>query len=153
MATLSKGFSKNVLAAIRQELGTIGFEKREVGIFAIKVGADVLGTVHLPLFQGDSSDVGQNEYLCSAIVEDRSLWDRGRVKIRLSFDEHCVMSVEAVNAKTGRALQVTLDRSRAVDDVLRDLGLVQGAVPEPQLKLPESGLGKALGRLFKLFGR
>lgn len=115
--------------------------------------ADVLGTVHVPLFQGDSSDVGQNEYLCSAIVEDRSLWDRGRVKLRLSFDEHCVMSVEAVNAKTGRALQVALDRSRSVDDVLRDLGLVEGAVAEPQLKLPESGLGKALGRLFKLFGR
>jgi molecular chaperone DnaK len=119
----------------------------------LTVDADVLGTVHLPLFQGDAGDVGQNEYLCSVIVEDRSLWDRGRVKLRLSFDEHCVMSVEAVNAKTGRALQVTLDRSRAVDDVLRDLGLVEGSVPEPQLKLPESGLGKALGRLFKLFGR
>lgn len=114
--------------------------------------ADILGSVYVPLFQGESPDVTQNEYLCSILVEDRSLWDKGRVQIRLAFDEHCVMSVEAFDARSGRALPVKLDRSRPVDEVLRDLGVYTG--PEVETwKLPETTLGKVLGRVFKLFGR
>jgi molecular chaperone DnaK len=118
----------------------------------LTLDADVLGSVYLPLFQGESPDASQNEYLCSVIVEDRALWDRGRVMIRLSFDEHCVMAIEAIDARTGRPLPVKLDRSRPLEDVLADLGKFDGDEPET-FKIPENALGRALGRLFKMFGR
>jgi len=117
------------------------------------VDADILGSVYVPLFQGESEDVAQNEYLCSVIVEDRSLWDGGRVSIRLSFDEHCVMAVDAVDARTQRPLPVKLDRSRPVEDVLRDLGGVEAPPPEPIPQLPITPLGKVINKLFGLFGR
>lgn len=114
--------------------------------------ADILGSVYVPLFQGESSDVAQNEYLCSVMVEDRALWDGGRVVLRLAFDEHCVMTVDALDARTRRPLPVKLDRSRPVEDVLRDLGGFEGKVVE-SWHPPPSPLGKVLGKLFKLFGR
>ena len=118
----------------------------------VRLPADILGAVTLHLFQGESQDVSKNEYLCSAIVEDPSLRDGGRVILRLSFDEHCVMSVDAREARTGRALPVKLDRSRPVEEILRELGKYAG--PEQETwKLPESRIGKVLGKLFKLFGR
>ena len=100
----------------------------------------------------EAIDVSKNEYLCSVIVEDRALWDRGRVLLRLSFDEHCVMAIEAIDARTGRPLPVKLDRSRPLDDVLADLGKFDGDEVETW-RIPENALGKALGRLFKIFGR
>ena len=116
--------------------------------------ADLLGNATIPLFQGESSDAAANEYLCSVIVEDRSLWENGRVILRLSFDEHCVMSVEARNAKNGKPLAARLDRSRPVEDVLRELGKFEGSPPKAaSLRPPPSPLGRAFGRLFKLFGR
>jgi molecular chaperone DnaK len=114
--------------------------------------ADILGSVYVPLFQGESTDVSQNEYLCSVIVEDRSLWDGGRVVLRLSFDEHCVMAIDALDARTRRALPVKLDRSRPVEDVLRDLGALEGPEVE-KWQPPVTPLGKVLGKLFKMFGR
>lgn len=121
----------------------------------LQVDADILGSVHVPLFQGESPDAAKNEYLCSVIVEDRSLWDGGRVVLRLSFDEHCVMVVDARDARSGRALAVTLDRSRPVEDVLRELGAPpRDAPPDPKdWKLPETRLGQVLGKLFRVFGR
>ena len=118
----------------------------------LTLDADVLGTIYVPLFQGESIDASQNEYLCTVIVEDRALWDRGRVLLRISFDEHCVMAIEAIDARTGRPLPVKLDRSRPLDDVLKDLGKFAGDEPETW-RIPESTLGKALNRLFKVFGR
>lgn len=114
--------------------------------------ADILGSVYVPLFQGESKDVAENEYLCSVMVEDRSLWDGGRVAIRLSFDEHCVMAIDALDARTRKPLPVKLDRSRPVDDVLRDLGGAE-APPIEVPQLPVTPLGKVINKLFKLFGR
>jgi molecular chaperone DnaK len=118
----------------------------------ILLDADVMGNVSLPLFQGESPDAAQNEYLCTVIVEDRSLWDRGKAKITLSFDEHCVMAVEASHARSGRGLPVRLDRSRPVDEVLRELGAFEGALA-PEWHLPETPLARALGKLGRLFRR
>lgn len=118
----------------------------------VTLPADVLGSVTLPLFQGESSDVSKNEYLCSAIVEDRSLWENGRVLLRLSFDEHCVMAVDARNAKTGRPLPTRLERGRPVEEILRELGHYEGP-KEPEWQRPQSRLGTVLGRLFKVLGR
>ncbi len=115
--------------------------------------ADALGNVTLPLFQGESLDVGHDEYLCSVIVEDRSLWDKGRVRLRLSFDEHCLMTVEAWDARTSAALPVRLDRTRSVDEILRELGRYAGPAVEPPWTSPPSRLGGLLGKLFKAFGR
>jgi molecular chaperone DnaK len=118
----------------------------------VRLPADILGSVTMHLFQGEMQDVSRNEYLTSATVEDPSLRDGGRVALRLAFDEHCVMSVDARNARTGRALPVKLDRSRPVEEILRELGKYSG--PEVETwKLPESRIGKVLGKLFKLFGR
>jgi len=115
--------------------------------------ADALGNVTLPLFQGESLDVSNNEYLCSVIVEDRSLWDKGRVRLRLSFDEHCLMTVEAWDARTRAALPVRLDRTRSVDEILRELGTYAGPEVKPPWTAPPSRLGGLLGKLFKAFGR
>jgi molecular chaperone DnaK len=120
----------------------------------VELDADLLGSVHLPLFQGESADASHNEYLCSIVVEDRSLWDKGRVALQISFDEHCVMAVEARHARTGRALPVRLDRTRAVEDVLRELGSYEGPALEERPAVPApSLLGRTLGKLFKIFGR
>jgi len=119
----------------------------------ISLDADLLGSVTLPIFQGESPDVSRNEYLFSAHVEDRSLWEKGRVILRLSFDEHCVLAVEARNARTGAPLPARLDRTRAVEEVLRELGKYDGPAEPETWQLPESRLGKVLGKLFKLFGR
>jgi molecular chaperone DnaK len=142
----------------------------------LTLDADLLGTVSMPIFQGESADVSRNEYLCSAIVEDPTLRDNGRVILRLSFDEHCVMAIDARDARTGRKLSTRLDRTRALEDILRELGASSGASasstsstastagpaaagtrplavePDPW-KLPESRLGKVLGKLYNLFGR
>lgn len=126
----------------------------------VTIDADLLGTVSMPIFQGESADITRNEYLCSAIVEDDALKDSGRVTFRLSFDEHCVMAVEARDARTGRALATRLDRTRSLEDILKELGAVAPPVgttplavePDPW-KLPPSRLGKVLGKLFDLFGR
>jgi molecular chaperone DnaK len=119
----------------------------------ITVSADLLGTVSVPLFQGESPNVSENEYLCSAVVEDPSLRDDGRVLLRLSFDEHCVMAVDARNARTKRALPVKIDRSRPLDEILRELGRYEGPAPPVKWQPPESTLGKVFGKLFKLFKR
>jgi hypothetical protein len=115
--------------------------------------ADLLGNVTLPLFQGESLDVSKNEYLFSAIVEDMTLWDKGKVTVTLGFDEHCVLTVEARDARTDRALSVQVDRSRSVDEILRELGKYDGPVVAETWQPPESRLGKVFGKLFKLFGR
>jgi molecular chaperone DnaK len=118
----------------------------------IRLAADVLGRVKLHLFQGEAADVSRNEYLCSATVEEPSLREGGRVILRLSFDEHCVMSVEGREERTGRALPVTLDRSRPVEEILGGLGEYTGLAIVPW-KLPESRIGGILGTLFDLLRR
>ena len=118
----------------------------------VRLPADLLGQVTMHIFQGEAPDVSRNEYLCSAVVEDVALRDGGRVNLRLSFDEHCVMSVDARDARSGRPLPVKLDRSRPLEDILRELGKYDG----PELvtwKPPESTIGRVFGKLFKLFGR
>lgn len=115
--------------------------------------ADLLGNVTLALFQGESLDVGGNEYLCSVIVEDRSLWDQGRVTLRLSFDEHCIMAVDARNARTGKPLPTRLDRTRALEDILRELGTYAGPPVAKKWSMPPSKMGRLLGKLWKAFGR
>jgi molecular chaperone DnaK len=119
----------------------------------VRVPADLLGSVSLHLFQGESPDVSQAEYLCTATVEDASLRDRGKVALRLAFDEMCVMSVDARNARTGQALPVTLDRARSLDAILAELGKYTGPKVEEQWQPPVSRLGRVLGKLFKVFGR
>ncbi len=117
--------------------------------------ADLLGNVTVPLFQGESLDVREAEYLCSVIVEDRALWDNGRVRLKLSFDEHCVMAIDAVDARTGKTLPARTDRTRPVDDILRELGGFErdAATKPPPPPAPPSRVGRALGKLFKMFGR
>lgn len=117
----------------------------------VTVDADLLGTASLPIFQGESSDVSGDEYICSAVVEDPSLRDKGKVVFRLSFDEHCVMAVDARDARTGRAFGVNLDRGRPVDDVLRELGKFEGPKPKASWRPPESKLARVFGKLFGAF--
>lgn len=119
----------------------------------LTLDADFMGSVTMPLFQGESPDVGRNEYLCTVIVEDRTLWENGRVIVNMSFDEHCVMAVEARDARTGCSLPARLDRTRSVEDILRELGAYTGPANAERPLTPPSRLGAALGKLFSLFGR
>lgn len=118
----------------------------------VTLEADLLGTVTMPIFQGESNDVSDNEYICSLVVEDASLRDAGRVVVRLSFDEHCVMAIDARDARTSRALATTLDRKRPLDEILRELGKFDGPAPAAW-RPPESRLARVFGKLFGLFGR
>jgi molecular chaperone DnaK len=117
----------------------------------VTLAADPLGTAALHIFQGESPDVSRNEYICSATVEDASLRRQGGATFRLFFDEYCVMEVDARNARTRGALAVRLDRSRPVDQILRELGEYSGRAPRTW-RLPESRLGTVLGNLTKLDG-
>lgn len=128
----------------------------------VTLDADILGEVAMPIFQGESADASRNEYLCSALVSDRALQDRGRVIVRVSFDEHCVMAIDARDARSGRKLVTRLDRARPLEDILRDLGKPDTGAPSgakplaveaDPWKLPKSRLGKVLGKLFNIFGR
>jgi molecular chaperone DnaK (HSP70) len=118
----------------------------------IVLEADVLGTVTVPLFQGDAQDTSQNEYLCTVVVEDHSLWNGGLVRLVLSFDEHCVMTVEAFHQEDDRPLVVRLDRTRPVEEVLLDLGPFEGPAeekwqpPETNVARARDGFARALGR-------
>jgi molecular chaperone DnaK len=114
------------------------------------VSADFLGGISVPLFQGDAAELEHNEYLCTVVVENKRLWDGGEVKLNIAFDEHCVMAVEATQARTGRALPLRLDRSRHLIDVLKELGVPtneDGSLPPPAL--PKGGVFERLGRLFR----
>jgi molecular chaperone DnaK len=119
----------------------------------VRVAADFLGTVTLHLFQGESPDVSQDEYLCTATVEDLSLRDKGRVALRLAFDEMCVMSVDACDVRTGGPLPVKLDRARPLEDILRELGKYEGPKVEEPWQQPVSRLGTVLGKLPGLLRR
>lgn len=119
----------------------------------VTADADLLGSAVLPIFQGEALDVSANEYICTAVVEDVTLRDKGKVTFRLSFDEHCVMAIDARDARTGRALAVKLDRARPIDDVLRDLGKYSGPAVVPSWRPPESKLARVFGKLFGMFGR
>ncbi len=160
---VGSGSAPTLLDVIPMSVGRGGPQRRFVPIVArhsrvpmkreMFFDADTLGTVHIPLFQGESLDVGRNEYLCTVLVEDRALWNNGKVKLTIAFDAQCVMSVEATEAASGLPLPVQLDRSRPVEEVLRDLGRFEGE-PEPEaFRPPENALGKVLGKLFKMFGR
>ncbi len=46
-----------------------------------------------------------------------------------------------------------LDRTRAVDEILRELGTYAGPEVKPPWTAPPSRLGGLLGKLFKAFGR
>jgi molecular chaperone DnaK len=114
--------------------------------------ADARGAIAMPLFQGEAGDVRQNEYLCSVVISDPSLASGGAI-VRLSFDEHCVMAIDARDARTGKALVLRLDRSRALEEILRPPPGAPAAVEAPTWQLPPSRLGKVLGKLSSLFGR
>jgi len=111
--------------------------------------ADLLGAISVPLFQGEGQDVRRNEYICSAQVEHASLAD-AKVRLRLSFDEHCVMAVEATDAGTGRALPLELNRGRSLEAVLADIGAPETDEPQPTTRAP-TGAGPAPSRVGQLF--
>jgi molecular chaperone DnaK (HSP70) len=119
----------------------------------ITLAADLLGTVTMPIFQGESPNVSDNEYLCSAVVEEPILRDGAKVVLRLTFDEHCVMAVDAREARSGRPLPLKIDRTRPLDEILTELGKYDGPPPPVKWQPPESRLSRAFGKLFKLFGR
>ncbi len=112
----------------------------------ITIKANVRGIATMSIFQGESPDVRRNEYLFTVVVEDESLRDSGAVTLRLSFDEHCVMAVEASDASTGRALPTRLDRTRPLDELLAELGAYAGPANPDAWRLPESRLRAVLGK-------
>jgi hypothetical protein len=82
-----------------------------------------------------------------------ALRDGGRVMFQLSFDEHCVMAIDARDVRSGRSLAVRLDRTRDVGAVLRELGKYDGPDVPVTWQPPTSRVGRVLGKLFALFGR
>lgn len=114
-------------------------------------GGDLLGRIQVPLFQGESPDAAQNEYLCTVVVEDARLRDGERAQIRLSFDEHCLMAIDAFVERSGKPLEVTLDRERPLEDILQDLGAFDGPPAPEAWQLPETRISKVLGKLFGFF--
>lgn len=87
----------------------------------VTVKADAQGVASLSIFQGESSDVALDEYVCSAAVKDAGVGAGASVVFKLSLDEHCTMAIEASDLRSGRALPLVLDRHTDVDQVLRAL--------------------------------
>lgn len=110
--------------------------------------ADAGGLVQLPLFQGESPDVAQDEYLCTVVVEDARLGGGERAQVRLSFDEHCVMAVDAFHERSGAPLALRLDRERPLEEILAALGAFDGPDRGATWQLPETRISKVLGKLF-----
>ncbi len=117
----------------------------------VHASADRRGVVQVPLFQGEAADVSRNEYLCTVVAKDDRLRDGGTVRIRVSFDEACVMAVDAVIERTGAPIEVVLERERPLADVLRELGVYTGPPVAETWKLPETRISRVLGKLFGLF--
>lgn len=108
-----------------------------------RVVLDELGVLQLPLFQGDSGDPAQDEYIGSVLVTTPT--PNEALELVLSFDGHGVMTIEAHGAD-GRSRDVQLDRARPWSQVLAELG-VSRDVPETKPK-PTSKIGALFGRLF-----
>jgi molecular chaperone DnaK len=109
-----------------------------------RLACDPLGVAQLPLFQGDSGDPANDEYLGTVVVTTPTPGEA--VDLSLSFDGHGVMTIEAVSADTGRTVAVELDRARPWSQVLAELGLRRDT-PEAKPK-PTSKVGAFFGRLF-----
>ncbi|MCB9603567.1 MAG: Hsp70 family protein, partial [Sandaracinus sp.] len=81
--------------------------------------ADSLGVSQMPLFQGDSGDPAQDEYLGTVVVKTPT--PNEALELVLSFDGHGVMTIEAFGPDA-RTRDVDLDRSRPWKDVLAEAG-------------------------------
>lgn len=115
------------------------------------VRADESGRVEVPLFQGEAAEASRNEYLCTVVLEHDLLRGGGRARIRLAFDEHCVMAVDATAERNGQPLEVTLERERPLAEVLRALGAPASVAPSGEWSLPETRIGRLFGKLFGIF--
>ena len=117
----------------------------------LEARADRTGLVQVPLFQGEATDVSKNEYLGTVVVRDERLRDEGKVRLLLSFDEACVMAVDAVLGGTNEPVEVELERERPLAEVLRALGAYTGPRTEEPWQLPQTRISRVLGKLFGIF--
>ncbi len=117
----------------------------------LTLGGDRRGLVQVPIFQGEALDVSRNEYLCTVVAKDDRLRNGGKARIRLAFDEHCVMAVDAVIAETGEPVEVTLERDRSLGEVLSDLGHYSGPAAPETWQPPKTKVGAFFRKVFGVF--
>ncbi|MBO6940198.1 MAG: Hsp70 family protein [Deltaproteobacteria bacterium] len=117
----------------------------------LSLGGDRRGLVQVPLFQGEAQDVSRNEYLCTLVAQDERLRNGGKARIRIAFDETCVMAVEAVIEDTGETVEVMLERERPLAEVLSDLGSYSGPAVPDDWHPPKTKIGRFFRKLFGIF--
>ncbi len=123
--------------------------------FLIKTTRDGQRSYELPIFQGESTDAGGNEYLGSVIIEDIPPGPAGSQSydLVLSLDEQSIITVSAREERSGTRVPVRLDRSRDVDAVLGALGGYTGPALPVRAKRPVSLLGRLFTKMVGLFRR
>ncbi|MBX3247119.1 MAG: Hsp70 family protein, partial [Myxococcales bacterium] len=115
--------------------------------FIVKTTSDD-GTYRVPIFQGERKDAAANEYLGTLSVEGIPETGAGReLELTLALDAQCFLDVSARDVSTGAALPVKVERARAVEEVVAELGPYEGPPLEPERPRPSGALGWFFARV------
>ena len=144
--TLGRALNGRHFLPIVKRNARVPFEK------TLRLEGDAEGVLQVPLFQGEARDVARNEYLCTLVARDPRLRAGDKARIRLVFDEHCVMAVHAVIDRTGEKLEVVVERNRPLSDVLGELGVYEGPETDDDWKPPETRIGRLFAKVRGVFG-
>ncbi len=123
--------------------------------FMIKTIEDGQTQYELPVFQGESPDAGENEYLGTIVIEDIPPGPAGAQSYDLiiALDEQSTMSVSAREERSGTRVPVRLERSGDVSAILAKLGDYEGPPLPEKAPRPVSLLGRLFARMLGMFSR
>jgi len=93
--------------------------------FVVTTNRDNQTEYSLPIFQGESDNITENEYLGTVVVSGIPEGPKGfySYELCLKLDEQCILTVAAKDQSTGEPQDVDLDRTRSVAEVFADIGV------------------------------
>jgi len=112
--------------------------------FVVTTNRDNQTEYSLPIFQGESDDITENEYLGTVVVRGIPEGPKGfySYELFLKLDEQCILTVAAKDQETGEAQDVDLDRTRSLLEVFEEIGV---RVAKPQVDDSDGEAGAFLG--------
>jgi len=123
--------------------------------FMIKTTEEGQTQYELPVFQGESPDAAENEYLGTIVIEDIPPGPAGAQSYDLivALDEESTMSVTAREERSGTMVPVSLERNHDLAAVLAKLGDYEGPALPEKPKRPVSLLGRLFSKMMNVFNR
>lgn len=123
--------------------------------FLVRTTEDRQSRHELPVFQGESPDCAENEYLGSIVIANIPPAPAGRQSydLSISLDEQSTMTVSAREERSGARVPVRLERLGAVDTILAPFGEYDGPAIPGRKKRPVSRLGKLFSKMLNVFAR